>query len=80
MQFLKQSKALLNDKGLNNSQEMFSVIVQSLCSKLMMILESLVVLIQKVSSILPRSPTNIQQHNWYLSTEATSFTHRKSKP
>ena len=80
MQFLKQSEALQTNDGLNNSQEIYSAVAQPLCSKLVVILELLVVLTQKTRNILPRSQTNVQQHNWYLSTQATHFTHRKNKP
>ena len=80
MQFLKQSEALQINDGLNNSQEIYSAVAQSLCSKLAVVLELLVVLTQKTRNILPRSQTNVQQYNWYLSTQATHFTHRKNKP
>ena len=80
MQSLKQSAALQADNSSINGQEIFSAVGQYLCFKLMVVLELLVVLIQKTKRILPVQQTNIQQHNWYLSVKATSFTHRENKP
>ncbi|MFT4747363.1 MAG: hypothetical protein ACI8XG_001441 [Congregibacter sp.] len=80
MQSLKQSAALQANNSSSNSQEIFSAVGQSLCLKLMVVLELLVVLIQKVRNILLEQHTNVQQHNWYLSTKATSFTHQENKP
>ncbi|MFT6345746.1 MAG: hypothetical protein ACJAWQ_002833 [Paraglaciecola sp.] len=80
MQSLNQSETLQVNNSSSNSQEIFSAVGQSFCLKLMVVLELLVVLIQKTRSILLEQHTNIQQHNWYLSTKATSFTHQENKP
>jgi hypothetical protein len=80
MQSLNRSKTLQANKNLSNSQEIFSAVGQSFCLKLMVVLELLVVLIKKTRSILLEQHTDIQQHNWYLSTKATSFAHRENKP
>ena len=80
MQSLKQSAALQANNSSINGQEIFSTVGQSLCLKLMVVLELLVVLIQKTKRILPEQQTNVQQHNWYLGIKATSFAHRENKP
>ena len=59
-------------------QQILLVVVQYLRFKLLV--ELLVVFIQKVKKISAERQANIQQHSWYLRTEAVSLPLREKKP
>jgi hypothetical protein len=61
-------------------QQILLVVVQYLRFKSLVGLELLVVFIQKVKKIFAERQANIQQHSWYLRTEAVSLPLREKKP
>ena len=80
MQFLKRAEALKSNNGFNRSQEKFPTTALSSCSKQKTFLRLLAIPTQKIKNLLPEQQTDIQQHDWYLSSKASSFTHQENKP